>query len=320
MADSGIAESASPAPAPTAAHRAEYYALRGVVGALRGLPWAAACGLGARLGAFGYSPAGVRRRVVERQIAAAFPAWPERQVLDTARRAYAHLGRATIETALLPSIGQSGVLDLVDSAEGFELVDDAMARGNGAILITGHLGNWELAGAYVAARGVPMDAIVRTQANPLFDRYINETRSTLGMTVVRDHDAVRRTPRSLKQGRAVAFVADQGVMGLASSYVPFFGRPAKTPRGAAVFAMRYDVPTLFVAALRQPDGRYRVTVERVPVVRTGDRERDVDNIVASYTAVLERWVRTAPEQYFWHHRRWRRQPTDTPAELRDPAL
>jgi len=257
---------------------------------------------------------------VERQIAAAFPELSEQEVNELARKAYAHLGRSSIETALLPSIGQKGVLEMVESVEGFELVEDAISRGKGAVLVTGHLGNWELAGAYVAARGVPMDVIVRTQANPLFDAYINETRGTLGMTVVRDYEAARRTPRSLREGRAVAFVSDQGVMGLASTFVPFFGRPAKTPRGAAVFAMKYDTPTLFVTALRQASGRYRVSVERVPIIRTGNREADVDAIVANYTAILERWVRSAPEQYFWHHRRWRRQPEGTPPELRDPSL
>ncbi len=305
---------------PTASHRAEYYALRSVVGTLRALPWNAATAFGARLGTMGYAPFSIRRRVVVRQIAAAFPELSESQVHSLARRAYAHLGRSSIETALLPSIGQKGVLAMVEAVDGFELVEDAMSRGNGAILVTGHLGNWELAGAYVAARGVPMDVIVRTQANPLFDAYINETRATLGMTVVRDHEAARRTPRSLRDGRAVAFVSDQGVMGLASTFVPFFGRPAKTPRGAAVFAMKYDTPTLFVTALRQPGGRYRVSVERVPIVRTGDRDADIDAIVAGYTAILERWVRSAPEQYFWHHRRWRRQPDGTPPELRDPSL
>ncbi len=307
-------------PKPTSSHRAEYYALRSVIGGLHALPWSVACSFGERLGTLGYFPTKIRRRVVERQIAAAFPAMSADEVATTTRKAYAHLGRSTIETALLPSIGQQGVLDMVESVNGFELIDSAVAAGEGVILVTGHLGNWELAGAYVAARGVPMDVIVRTQANPLFDDYINRTRATLGMTVVRDYEAVRRTPRSLKEGRAVAFVADQGVMGLASTFVPFFGRPAKTPRGAAVFAMRYDIPTLFVAALRKPSGKYEVTVEPVPVVRTGDREADVDAIVASYTSVLERWVRSAPEQYFWHHRRWRRQPPDTPPELRDPTL
>ena len=140
------------------------------------------------------------------------------------------------------------------------------------------------------------------------------------MAVVKDTDAVRRTPRSLRAGRAVAFVADQGVMGLASTFVPFFGRPAKTPRGAAVFALRFNVPVLFVVALRKPNGKYRIVVERVEAPPTGDREKDVDAIVARFTQLLEKWVRAVPEQYFWQHRRWRRQPPDTPPELRDPAL
>jgi len=323
MADTSTTPAPAPAkreaPAPSAMHRAEMVALHGVVGALGALPWETAGRIGARLGALGYRPFGIRRRVVERQIAAAFPEMSPDDVAETSRRAYAHVGRAMIETTLLPRIGKRGVLDMVESVSGFELIEEAMAGGKGAILITGHLGNWELAGAYVAARGVPLDVIVRTQANPLFDEYWNETRSALDMVVVRDYEAVRRTPRALREGRGVAFVADQGVRGLASTFVPFFGRPAKTPRGAAVFAIKYDTPTLFVAALRQPSGRYHVSVEPVPIVRTGDRERDVDEVVAAYTRILERWVRSAPEQYFWHHRRWRRQPDDTPPELRDPT-
>lgn len=305
---------------PGIMHRGEYALLRGAVGALGALPWSAACAVGAGLGSLGYAPLGIRRRVVERQIAAAFPGATAAEIARLARASFAHLGRSTVETALLPSAGIGGVLRMVESTSGFEHIEAAREAHRGAILITGHVGNWELAGAYVAARGMPLDVIVRTQANPLFDDYINRTRAALGMTVVRDHEAVRRTPRALRDGRGVAFVADQGVLGLASTFVPFFGRPAKTPRGAAVFALRFEVPVLFVTALRRPGGRYHLAVDPVPVERTGDRDADVDRIVARYTAMLEAAVRSAPEQYFWQHRRWRRQPPDTPPELRDPTL
>ena len=112
-------------------------------------------------------------------------------------------------------------------------------------------------------------------SNPIFDRYLNQTRADLGMTVVYDAEAVRRTTRSIKEGRAIGFLADQGVLNLASTHVPFFGRPAKTPRGPAVFTLRYRVPTLFVAAVREPDGHFHVSFEPVPYEETGDRERDV---------------------------------------------
>ena len=304
---------------PTLAHRAEYYAMRATIGGLRALSWDAACKFGEKLGALGYRPLGIRKRVVERQIAAAFPDLSPEAVVNLARESYAHLGRTFIETALLDTLGKDGLQKLVESVEGWEEIEEVMSKGKGAVLVTGHIGNWELAGSYVAARGVPLDAIVRGMANPLFDAYINHTREVIGMTVVPDSEAVRRTPRSLRAGRAVAFVADQGVMGLASTFVPFFGRPAKTPRGAAVFALRFDVPVVFVVALRKPNGRYRIVVERIEAPQTGDRDRDVDAIVARFTQHLEKWVRAVPAQYFWQHRRWRRQPPDTPRELRDPS-
>ena len=307
-----------PAPGPSFAHKAEYTALRAVVGALGRMDWERAGSIGARIGALGYHPLGIRRGVVERQIAAAFPGLDDASVKRIARASYEHLGRTSIEAALLARLERDAVLDLFEGVDEWGLVEEALSRGRGLIFVTGHLGNWELGGAYIAARGIPLDAIARRMSNPLFDRYLTETRSRIGMVVVHDADAVRRTPRSLRENRAVAFLSDQGVMGLASTFVPFFGRPAKTPRGPAVFALRLGVPVVFGTAVRQPSGKYRLVFESIPVDDTGDRDRDVDAIVARYTATLERWVRRYPEQYFWHHRRWRRQPPDTPPELREP--
>ncbi len=301
------------------AHRAEYGAVRAAVGLLGAVPLAAARRVGELTGMIGYAPLGIRRTVVLRQIAAAFPGVDERGVRRLARGAYAHLGRVAVETALLPSLDREEILQLFSGADGFDAVLRAHAAGRGVILITGHLGNWELAGAYVAARGIPIEAITRRMNNPLFDQYLTRTRERSGMRVIRDADAVKRTPRALREGHAVAFVADQGVLGLASTFVPFFGRPAKTPRGPAVFAIRSEVPVFSAAAVREGDGRYRFLVAPVPLASTGDRDADVDTVVARYTAILESWVRRYPEQYFWHHRRWKRQPPDTPAELRDPA-
>jgi Kdo2-lipid IVA lauroyltransferase/acyltransferase len=306
-------------PVASLAHKAEFTALRAVVGALGALEWRQAGNIGARIGSLGYRPLGIRRRVVERQIAAAFPGLDDADVRRIARGAYEHLGRASIETAMLARLEANAVLDLFDGADGWSVVEQALGLGRGLIFVTGHLGNWELGGAYLAARGVPLDVIARRMSNPLFDRYLTETRSRIGMVVVHDADAVRRTPRSLRDNRAVAFLADQGVLGLASTFVPFFGRPAKTPRGPAVFALRLGVPVVFGVAVRQPSGKYRIAFEPVEVEDTGDRDRDVDAIVARYTAALERWVRRYPDQYFWHHRRWRRQPPDTPPELREPS-
>jgi Kdo2-lipid IVA lauroyltransferase/acyltransferase len=292
----------------TFAQAAEFYALRGAVRALEALDWSRAGALGAWIGSIGYRPLGIRRAVVEQQIAAAFPEMSRSDVERTALAAYRHLGRNAAEIALTPRLGRQGLVDMFEQVDNWDWVEQAMAAGRGIIAVTGHVGNWELGGAYFAARGSPIDAIARRQANPLFEEYITRTRMDMGMVIVHDHEAVRRTARSLRDGRLVAFLADQGVKGLASTFVPFFGRPAKTPRGPAVFAKRLGAPVAAMAAMRLPNGRFRLHIEAIDVPDTGDRERDVDTVVANFTAALERVVRQYPEQYFWHHRRWRRQP------------
>jgi Kdo2-lipid IVA lauroyltransferase/acyltransferase len=305
---------------PTFAHRAEYAAIRGAVAAMERLSFVRAGRIGERLGRFGYAPLGIRRAVVEKQLSAAFPDLPREEIERIARASYEHLGRTSVETAILPSYSSRQIIDLFESVNGWELVEQRLALGKGLIVVTGHLGNWELGGAYVAARGLPIDAVARHMANPLFDRYLTSTRERIGMTVVHDDAAVRRVPRSLRTGRTVAFLVDQGAVGLASTWVPFFGRFAKTPRGPAVFALRLGAPVVLGVVLRQPSGRYQLTFEPIDVTETGDREADVDRIVATYTAALERWVRRAPEQYFWHHRRWKHQRPGTPRELGDPLM
>ena len=304
---------------PTLSHYAQYYGIRGAAAALRSLSFERAGAIGERLGMLGYRPLGIRRGVVERQVAAAFPGLAEPEVARIARASYANLGRTTIETALVPTYSREQVLGLFERADGWEHVEHAFAQGRGVMFVSGHLGNWELGGSYFAARGVPLEAVARRMENPLFDRYLTDTRRSIGMTVIHDADAVRRVPRAMREQHGVAFLVDQGAVGLASTWVPFFGRYAKTPRGPAVFALRLKTPLIFACALRQPSGRFVMHIEPVPVETTGTLDADVDRIVASYTSTLERWVRRAPEQYFWHHRRWKHQRPGTPPELGDPS-
>ena len=304
----------------TLSQRIEFYSMRGLLNGLGLLSWETACRIGARLGAAGYMPLGIRKDIVEKQIAGAFPEKSREEIQRIARASFEHLGRTAIETALLPRQGDRAILKLVEQVDGWEHVERAQSEGKGMIFVAGHHGNWELLGGYIAARGIPFEVIARGMGNPLFGDYINEIRTSLGMIVMHDSEAVKRTPRALRAGRAVGFLSDQGVKGLASTYVTFLGRPAKTPRGAAVFALRFNAPVFFVDGIRLPNGKYRVIIEPVEVTLTGDREKDVDAIVIRFTELLEKWVRKVPEQYFWQHRRWRRQPEDTPLELRDPTL
>ncbi len=267
--------------------------------------------IGAWLGVLGYR-LGIRARVVETQIAFAFPEYDAARIHDVAVLAYENLGRTSIEAAIMEHRSPADLIALFEQVDGWEHLDAALAGGRGALLVTGHLGNWELGGSYIAARGVPVDAIARHMSNRIFERYLTRVRQSFGVTVVFDEEAVRTTPRSVRANRVVGFLSDQGVLGLASTFVPFFSRLAKTPRGPAVFALRLNVPVVFAVAVRLPSGKYRLIVEPIEVVHTGDREADTVALVTRYTARLEHWVRQYPEQYFWQHRRWKYQPDGAP--------
>lgn len=278
---------------------------------LSALPFRAGSQVGAWLGVLAYR-LGIRARVVETQIAHAFPERSVDEVKALARESYVNLGRTSLEAALMAQRSHAELMAEFEQVDGWEHMEAVMAAGRGALIISGHLGNWELGGTYIAARGVPLDAIARHMSNRVFERYLTRVRERFGLRIVFDEHAVRQTPRSIRENRAVGFLSDQGVQGLASTFVPFFGRPAKTPRGPAVFAQRLDVPVIFVASPRLPSGRYRFIVERVTVQRTGDRDADSNALVQEYTSRLEYWVRQYPGQYFWQHRRWKYQPPGAP--------
>src|SRR5580658_2087366 len=134
----------------------EYAALRTGLGALGCIPLRAAGAIAASVATLGYWPLRVRRGVVESQIMAAFPDWDSRAVRRVARRAYEHLGRTAAETALLPTLSHERIRAMFDGEGDWQVMAQAHARGRGVIVVTGHIGNWELAGAYIAARGLPI--------------------------------------------------------------------------------------------------------------------------------------------------------------------
>ncbi|MEP7000712.1 MAG: hypothetical protein ABI969_09550, partial [bacterium] len=150
----------------TFSHRAEYYGLRAAANALRRLSFRRAGDIGEWIGRLIYSPFGMRRDVVERQVRAAFPGLAEPEVLRIARESYGNLGRTTIETAVLPKCSPDEIIGMFDFIDNWEIVEDTVKRGKGLLLVSGHLGNWELGGAYIAARGLRVQAVARRMQNP----------------------------------------------------------------------------------------------------------------------------------------------------------
>lgn len=293
-------------------HRVEYAAFRFVRGVLRLFPEWAALGAGEALGWFAGTVLRIRRDVVDENLERAFPDASPRWRSAVARGSYRHLGREAVVVFRLGHRGMDWALGATE-VDGIEHLQRGVDEGVGALLVTGHIGSWEMGGAAFSVRGLPIDPVALTQANPLFDRDLTEARESLGLRLIRRGDAGREVIRSLRRNRVPALVADQNAR-TAPVFVDFFGVPAATFRGPALFALRTGAPLVVGACLRvsRHPQRYRAVVEEVSIEPSGDLEDDVTRLTEAWTAVLERWVRHAPEQYFWQHKRWKTRPPASP--------
>jgi len=297
---------------PTLQHRVEYALTRAVEGALGGVAPSTAARVGGVIGGLVRSPLGIRTGVVRENLRRAFPEADPAWIEATLCEAYRHLGREVASMLRLATLDREGVNATVEIPdEDWRAVEEALGEGKGAIFATGHYGNWEMAAAAVAARGVPIEAIVKRQSNPLVNARIEAARRALGVETIDMGEAPRRVPRALLSGKAVGIVADQDARG-SGVWVPFFGVPASTHRGPALFALRLGAPLFSAITRRLPDGRYFLSGHRIPVERTASLEDDVQRVTAALARDLETEIRKDPTQYFWSHKRWKTRPPEEP--------
>jgi len=293
---------------PSLAHRLEYALFVGVSTLVKVLPERGALALGAGLGWLVGSVLRLRRGVVDENLGRAFPeassAW-RRQV---ARGSYRHLGREGVALLRMQAMSPAQVLDRTELV-GLELVRLPLTEGRGVLILTGHLGNWEIGGAATAACGIPLDVVARRQKNPLFDAHLVRVREKLGMRVIDRRGATRHVLRAVREPRAVALVADQNVRA-GGLFVDFFGVPASTERGPALLAARTEaeVVVAIVHRLPGPLARYRLSFEPLGSESRSAEAEDPTVLTRAYLAALERGIREAPDQYFWFHRRWKTRP------------
>ncbi len=290
------------------AHRLQSGLVVGVSLLLRILPEPVAQALGYSLGWVAGSILRIRRGTVHRNLRRAFPDRPEAWRRRVARRVFPHIGREGVTLLRMAGLPSQELLRRT-RVDGWEVLEEARAEGRGVLLATGHLGNWEIGGGALAVRGVPLDAVVRRQKNPLVDRRLRRTREALGISVIYREDAPRQILKSVRRGRVVALAADQNVR-RGGIFVDFFGVPASTARGPAYFSLRTGAPLVLAFCHRIPGwrARYLVRFHRPPTPQTGDMEEDIRTLTRSYLAVLEEEVRRSPEQYFWPHKRWKTRP------------
>lgn len=297
------------------AHGLESLGVGALDGLVRTIGWGPSRGLGAGIGAL-FGAAGIRRRVARENLARAFPALPVAEREAILARHYRELGRVALEYPLIPRLAAAPEGEVFAAVRGVEWIESALAGGKGAIFLSGHFGNFELGAAWLARR-FPVDLVVKPLSNPKVDAWLSDLRRRAGFGLIRTDAGVRAVFASLREGRAVAMLADQDAR-RHGVFVPFLGVPASTPVGPARVALATGAPIVTGFVTRRDDGRHELEIDP-PLVEEG---RDADaarRLTARHTDRLTAWVRKRPESWFWLHRRWKTAPPEGIGDARNEA-
>lgn len=297
--------------------KAEYFLFRAVFGFLQFLPEPIAVAFSKTLALLLYSLIPSFRRVGLRNLDIAFPDLPLSEKKRILRKSFSNLGR------MLAEISQFQKLDKSDFAkkiifdfdnEALELYEKVKRGETGVLIVTAHLGNWELFVYSFAALFQPMSYLARPLDNPLLEEFTSRLRSRFGNQPINKRNSLLKAASILKKGQILGLLADINTHPKEAVFVPFFNQLAATSSGPALLALRAGSPLVPLFCVYDENERiYKVIRGSIiyPDSTLTDKEQ-IKYLTRLYTAEIEKVVRKFPEQWVWIHRRWKTRPPGEP--------
>lgn len=271
------------------------------------IPMGPAAALGDALGALWYRLDRRHRNIARANLTIAFGGQKTPREIDRlARRSFKNLGKLFFEVAWLQRL-KPGDIGKHFSLEGFTPGRLAQLR-RGALVLTAHFGNWEILPAAAAMLGVRLSIVYRPLDFAPLDRFFSFSRARFGADLIPKKSAFLRVVRALKGGRTVGILLDQNAKRDQGVFVDFFGRPVSTHKGLAQLALKTQTPVYPLFLVRRRRGFAVLLGDQIPLATTGDPARDVALNTRRYNQALEEMIGRYPDQWFWVHRRWRKEP------------
>lgn len=280
---------------------------------LRVLPRALASNTALAMGWIAYRSNRKLRQTGERNLHLAFSDMSRRERRRILLGSFVSVARMAVEFSRFATITPEALRQSVD-VEGLENLEAARAGKHGVILVTAHLGAWELAAFTLSAFGYPFSFLVRRMDNPKVERLIDKARTRFGNYTIDKTSAAQRMLKILRTGETLGLLVDINVPRSSGIFVKFFNRPASTTFIVAKLALRTGAVVLPVLMPWEPRRQRFVMYLGAPlnIERTGDEEEDVRRLTYLYTQTIETFVRRYPDQWLWIHKRWRTRPLGEP--------
>jgi len=286
-----------------------YFLLIITITIVRLIPYKFAIRIGRLLGAFCFHIVRIRRSVVLKNLDIAFGnSKTEKEKLQIAKNSYVNFVTTVVEIIKIPHMKPEFIKGIVKIDE-FDKVENL--RGNDKkgnfIVLTAHLNNWELSGAYFAQIGYSLCVIAKPIHNQNVDTLLNNTRRRLGYEVFLSDGSLKEIIRKAKEGKIICFLADQDAR-RDGVFVDFFGTPASTFEGPAVFMKMLDLPLINIFIVRENIYKHKIIVKDIMYFpKDKDKDEAIKEITQRHTKILEEVIKEYPDQYFWFHKRWKTQ-------------
>jgi KDO2-lipid IV(A) lauroyltransferase len=262
--------------------------------------------LGRIIGTAAYLTDIPHRRIVRRNLRFAYPEWTREQIRQTTRHIFHHLGITFVEVCQLAASSRNDLTARV-KVVGSERWTRALAGDRGLIIVSAHLGNWEVGMQYAACfmQKPALGVAKKIRFQPL-NQWVHKLRTRFGNKIIYKKGALPDMRQALRRGGVVAMLVDQSKRreGVA---VNFFGRKVTTTPAAAFLSIRCKCPVLPIFCIREANGQLTIYVDApLSFEWTGDLRADVQSNTQLITDAVERMVRKYPAQWFWVHKRWKK--------------
>ena len=235
----------------------------------------------------------------------------ESEARKIVRESFVNLARNMLDILYMPNLNEKNLSKYIE-IDHLERMKDALSKGHGVVVLTGHIGTWEWLSAAFTLNGMPVTAIAKLQPNQEYSRALDDLRATIHVEIFnRGTSELLSAGRALKKGKILGFLADQDA-GSGGAFIKFLGKTASTPMGPAVFSKKFNSPVLPAFILRQPNGRHLVKIfEPLQFEDTGDTDGDLFRFTEKMTRILESVILENPTQWIWFQKRW-----NTPPEMK----
>ena len=243
------------------------------------------------------------RRSVDANLKAIFPDKTEREIYRIKRVMFHNFAKYLVDFFRYEKIDEDYIKKTV-KLENFGNFQNALDKGNGVVILTAHLGNWELGGVVIAVMGIPFWAVALPHKNKAVDRFFVQQRTSKKINVIPMGKAVRQCLDALRANQAVALVgdrdfSDKGIL------LDFFGKPTHFPEGPAAFALKTGAPIVPGFMLRNTDDTFTLKIEKpLEFVPSGDKTKDTKDIIRKYILIFEDYIRRYPEQWYIFRKFW----------------